>query len=65
MPIFNFLSSFARGLRVAVPFPLGELSSDTLYTEAAEKHERDDGEGCRGMEVVYTVSKITGYGLGR
>lgn len=64
MPIFNFLSSFVRGLRVAVPFPFGELPSDALYTETCEKHKRDNGKGGRGMKVIRTVSEITRYGLG-
>ena len=61
MPIFNFLSSFARGLRVAVPFPFNKLSTDALYTETSEKYKGDDGKGGRGMEIIYAVGKIAGY----
>lgn len=65
MPIFNFLSSFAWGLRVAVPFPFNKLPSDALYTETCEKHKRDDGKGGRGMKVVLTAGKIAGYCFGQ
>lgn len=63
MSVFNFFSSFVRGLKIAGPFPFGELSSNALYRKANEKHERNDGKCCRGLEIVFTGSKITGYGL--
>lgn len=43
-----------------VSFPFSEFSSNTLYKETNEEYEGYDGECCRGIKIVITVSKIAG-----